>query len=83
MVSGAVMSACACFKELEVDTEGLPLAIDEVAKLVAHAESWLSITEHFLLALSHVQVRFTKAYGAGRARLVCGCGTKGMVLGRP
>jgi len=78
-----VTSACACFKELEVDTEGLPLAIDEVAKLVARAESWLSITGCFLSALSHVRVRFTEAYGAGRAQLVCGCGTKRMVLGRP
>ena len=42
--------------ELEVDAEGLALAIDKMAELAVGAESRPFITERFLTALTHVWV---------------------------
>ncbi len=82
-MSDAMMLACASLGELEVDTKGLPLAINKVAKLAAHAESWLSIAEGLFPAFTHVWVWLAEADGTGRTWLICKCGVKGMTLGRP
>ena len=56
MVPQGVTLAGASLGELEVDVEGLALAIDEMAKLAVGAESGPFVTEHFLTALTHVRV---------------------------
>ena len=57
----AVVLAGASFGELEVDAEGLPLAVDQVAELASGAESTVAVTECFLAALRHVRVGPTEA----------------------
>jgi len=54
MVSDAMTLACASLSKLEVNTKGLPLVIDKMAKLAACAESWLSIAEGLFPAFTHV-----------------------------
>ncbi len=68
--------AGAAFGQLEVDTEGLSLMINEVAELATHAEGWLSITEGFLMALPHVLMGPAKADDAEGLWLL---GAKGVV----
>jgi hypothetical protein len=82
-VARAMMLAGTGFGELEVDAEGLPLAVDKVVKLATSAECGLSIAERLLAALPHVRVGPTEADGAEGLRLSGGTGAKGVPVGGP
>jgi hypothetical protein len=82
-VARAVMLAGTCFGEVEVDAEGLPLAVDEVVKLATDAECGQSVTERLLAALPHVRVGLTEADGTEGLRLFGGTGAKGVPVGGP
>ncbi len=43
-------------RELEVDAEGLPLVVDEMAKLAAGAKGWLTICRAFPRSTPHVRM---------------------------
>jgi len=78
----AVTLAGASSGELEVEAEGLDLAVDKMAELAAHAERWVSIAERFLAAFPHVRMGPTEADDAEVAWLIDGAGTKEMGWGR-
>ena len=68
MVPRGVTLAGASLGELEVDAEGLALAIDEMAELAVGAESGPSVAERFLTALTHVRVGPAEANDAVRVQ---------------
>jgi hypothetical protein len=68
----------AALGELEVEAEGLALAVNEVAKLAACTESLVAVTECFLAAFPHVLMGPTKADCADSMLLVGGVGAKGV-----
>jgi hypothetical protein len=80
-VTHNVALAGATFVELKVDAKGLPLAVDQVAKLGAGAEGGFSVIKCLLAALSDDWMGLAEADDAEGLRLVRGTGAKGMVGG--
>ena len=71
-------------RELEVDTEGLPQAVNEVTELASGAESWLSIAERPLATPdSSVWMGPVETDDTQGLRLLSGTGTKGVGGGGP
>ena len=52
----AMAVAVTPFGQLEIDAEGLALAVDKLAKLTAGAVCWLAVAECTLAALPHVRM---------------------------
>jgi len=77
-VTQGVVLAGATLIELEVEAKGLPLAVDQMAKLGAGAEGRFSVAECVFTTLCHVRMGPTEADNTEGLRLVGGAGAKGM-----